>query len=236
MLLVNFLENYARMVLMIHCNRQKSNLMVSIPRHSDSDHLPHSISLCIFEELLYKKYFFINFTGTGSLGNGAAMRIAPVPLFCHNQNFEKVIEMTTQSAHITHTHKLGVNGAILQALAIHQLLPLTPSLESNTTFDVEKYIKELETKMATVESGQDDFGFEIEKSYQNQLKEVLRLLKADEPTDQEIVNVLGHNATALHSVPTAIFCFLKGQKKIKGIQVGESGRFYGACPTSTICC
>lgn len=167
---------------------------------------------------LFFKTFYLKFLGTGSFGNGAAMRVAPVALFCNNKDYKNVIEMSTQSAHVTHIHKLGVNGAILQALAIHQLLP-----QSTAVFDAEKYIKELETKMATVETGEDDFGFENEKPYQKQLNEVLRLLKADEPTDQEIIQVLGHKATALNSVPTAIYCFLKGQNEIKGIEV--SGHF-----------
>lgn len=155
------------------------------------------------------------------------MRVAPVPLFCHNKTSEKVIELTIQQSHITHTHKLGVNGAILQALAIHHLLMQSPaSSKGNLTngsndFDPEKYIKDLEEKMAAVETAADAFGFESERPYQKQLKQVLRLIKADEPTDEEVVNVLGTNATALYSVPTAIYCFLKGQNPIKGIEVGQ---------------
>lgn len=148
------------------------------------------------------------------------MRIAPVALFCHNKDYKDVIEMSKQSAHITHTHKLGVNGAILQALAVHQLLSHSAAnTESSGAIDIENYLKELEDKMVSVESSKDDFGFDNETPYKNQLKQVFRLLRADEPTDQEIVHVLGNKANALYSVPTAIYCFLKGQNKIKGIEV-----------------
>ena len=58
------------------------------------------------------------------------------------------------------------------------------------------------------------------KLYQKQLNEIKRILKLpQEPSDEEIINVLGHSIAALYSVPTAIYCFLKSNKKIAGIQV-----------------
>nr|CAD7458106.1 unnamed protein product [Timema tahoe] len=53
------------------------------------------------------------FEGTGSYGNGAAMRTAPIALFCH-KNYEELLDTARKCAELTHTHKQGYNGAILQ--------------------------------------------------------------------------------------------------------------------------
>ena len=53
------------------------------------------------------------FNGSGSYGNGGAMRVAPLALFCHS-DYKELIHLVQQSAEITHTHKLGYNGTILQ--------------------------------------------------------------------------------------------------------------------------
>lgn len=41
------------------------------------------------------------------------MRVAPVALFCHN-NVDALIETARKSALITHAHREGYNGAVLQ--------------------------------------------------------------------------------------------------------------------------
>lgn len=41
----------------------------------------------------------------------------------------------------------------------------------------------------------------------------------DDLSDEEIVKHLGNSIAALHSVPTAIYCFLRAQHKIPGIEV-----------------
>jgi len=53
------------------------------------------------------------FNGSGSYGNGGAMRVAPLALFCHS-DYKELINLVRQSAEITHTHKQGYNGTILQ--------------------------------------------------------------------------------------------------------------------------
>jgi ADP-ribosylglycohydrolase len=57
------------------------------------------------------------FGGTGSFGNGAAMRVAPVSA----RFFEDEAALRVQarrSAEVTHTHPLGIDGAVTQAAAI----------------------------------------------------------------------------------------------------------------------
>ena len=53
----------------------------------------------------------------GSLGNGAAMRVAPVGLlFC--DDLDRVAEQAERSALPTHTHPIGIDGARLLAVAV----------------------------------------------------------------------------------------------------------------------
>lgn len=75
----------------------------------------------MFEKLRGNKFTDIikpakkQFNGQGSFGNGAAMRVAPVALFCYN-NYEKLLELARKQSQLTHTHKIGVDGAILQVI------------------------------------------------------------------------------------------------------------------------
>jgi poly(ADP-ribose) glycohydrolase ARH3 len=57
------------------------------------------------------------FSGDGSRGNGAAMRIAPVAVrFSHDP--ERLHAESARSARVTHSHAVGIDGAITQAAAI----------------------------------------------------------------------------------------------------------------------
>lgn len=67
----------------------------------DGDWFKHSVSL---------------FQGTGSYGNGAAMRIAPLGAFFFD-DLDAVKQQASKSAFVTHAHKEGRAGAIAIALA-----------------------------------------------------------------------------------------------------------------------
>lgn len=154
------------------------------------------------------------FDGLGSHGNGAAMRVAPVALFCHN-NLTNLLDVTKKTSEITHTHKLGVNGAVLQTLTIRKSLFLNPKEK----LDANKFTDELIEEMKEIEEDGDDDNLDKEHSYQKQLKSMKVLLnKEHHPSDEEVVNVLGHSVSALYSVPTAVFSFLKAQNEIQGIE------------------
>ncbi|XP_077264725.1 ADP-ribosylhydrolase ARH3 isoform X2 [Temnothorax americanus] len=146
------------------------------------------------------------FDGLGSYGNGGAMRIAPVALFSYN-NYDKLLYYVKEATEITHAHKLGINGAILQAIAIQQSLCLNPSEELNVT----NFVDDLINKMDKIENASE---------YKERLNIVKNLLSedGDEPNEQRVVEQLGVKVRALESVPTAIFCFLKAQKRIKRIR------------------
>lgn len=68
------------------------------------------------------------FDGKGSLGNGGAMRVAPFSLFYHNSE-EAMVENIINTTKITHAHKLGINGALLQAFAIRNCFLTAPDEE-----------------------------------------------------------------------------------------------------------
>jgi len=56
------------------------------------------------------------FGGTGSYGNGAAMRVAPLGAFFAD-DLERVVEQASRSAVVTHAHPEGVAGAVAIAVA-----------------------------------------------------------------------------------------------------------------------
>lgn len=87
------------------------------------------------------------FMGSGSYGNGGAMRIAPVALYFYD-NPKMMIDVATKITKITHTNILGINGAILQCLAIQQALLLDPK----STIEPRKFCRELYRKIKKIES------------------------------------------------------------------------------------
>ncbi len=56
------------------------------------------------------------FGGAGSMGNGAAMRVAPLGAYFYD-DFEAVVENARRSAEVTHAHPEGQAGAIAIAIA-----------------------------------------------------------------------------------------------------------------------
>jgi len=79
------------------------------------------------------------FEGHGSLGNGAAMRIAPVAV----RFFDDSVLLATQarrSARVTHAHRVGIDGAAVQAAAITAALdgddPLAAAVSAARTQEV----------------------------------------------------------------------------------------------------
>lgn len=75
------------------------------------------------------------------------MRVAPVALFAHNKTSDDVIQMAKQSAVITHTHKQGIDGTVLQALAVHAALLIDPEHPLN----IQDFVSNLIDKMKAIE-------------------------------------------------------------------------------------
>lgn len=131
------------------------------------------------------------FRGAGSYGNGAAMRIAPIALFAH-PDLDEVAELARHAARITHTHDLGVDGAVLQATAIAWLLARPPG----EPFDDADLLSELGGRVGSA-------------VFREKLEDVARL--ASEGSREEVVASLGHGIEAAASVPTALLAFLRNR-------------------------
>ncbi|KAK3928551.1 ADP-ribose glycohydrolase ARH3 [Frankliniella fusca] len=158
------------------------------------------------------------FDGRGSYGNGGAMRISPVPLFCFRDQ-ELMVHVAKRVTQITHTNPLGVNGAILQCLAIHQGLILDPSVGP---LDVHKFADELIAKMEAIEVPDEIDG---RRPYNKQLHLLKKLLEKEEgASHHQVRESLGNDVDALHSVPTAIYSFLRAQKPIPNIETDNKFR------------
>lgn len=110
----------------------------------------HQLRKSKFEDFLAPANVLFN--GHGSFGNGAAMRVSPVALYCVNKPEEFLIDLVKKTSVVTHSNLLGINGAILQALAIHQNL----KMEASEGINVEKYMEDLMEKFKLVEKGEDE--------------------------------------------------------------------------------
>lgn len=116
----------------------------------------------------------------GSYGNGAAMRVAPVGLFFH-EDPDKVVYQAELSALPTHVHPLGIEGAQLLAVAVAHCA-------RTDTFDRLAFFEELRSRCRS-----DEFRVKLE-----------RAATARDATD---LAALGNGIEALESVVTAITCF-----------------------------
>jgi poly(ADP-ribose) glycohydrolase ARH3 len=131
--------------------------------------------------------------GEGSLGNGAAMRVAPLALLFKN---EEMIQYTRECSRITHTHPLGIEGAVLQAKGINLALYSKPN-----EFDPDEFLEEV---LKTAES----------EIFRQRIETVGRLLK-EQPTQSTIIQELGNGVETFNSVPTALYCFLRSPLDFK---------------------
>ena len=136
------------------------------------------------------------FGGVGSYGNGAAMRIAPVSIFYYD-NFDELKKTAIKTAKITHTHPLGVEGAVLQAYAIALALNQHPL----KNLDIENFLQTLQN-------------FVKSEVYKNKIKKI-RLLLSKKTSKWEVIFLLGNGIEAFNSVPTAIYSFLANYKSFE---------------------
>jgi len=131
------------------------------------------------------------YPGGGSFGNGAAMRIAPIACFYHD-DLDELRRVAIESAKLTHTHPLGVEGAVIQALAIAYAIRTRPGELEPTDF-AEALYDEAKSRV-----------------FKHKLK-ALKALLAGRPDRRLVVRQLGNGVEAFNSVPTAIYAFLATQ-------------------------
>ncbi len=126
----------------------------------------------------------------GSMGNGAAMRVAPVGVMFHDDPERLVVE-ARRCAMVTHVHRLGVEGAVLQALAVGMAV----GLDNSRPLDVSSFLDELGSRMTCDE-------------YKKALDTVSGLIRQPHDPDR-VIGELGCEALALRSVPCSIYLFLR---------------------------
>ena len=129
------------------------------------------------------------FGGSGSLGNGAAMRIAPVGLFFSGSS--DLYEQACASAEVTHAHETGMDGAAVQAHAIAQAVNLDPG----QPFPTDAFIQELADIARTPE-------------IKAKMKIVQGAVK-DEESPHIAANKIGRTVAVHESMPFAIYAFLR---------------------------
>ncbi len=129
------------------------------------------------------------FGGQGSFGNGAAMRIAPVGLFFHDA--PDLYDQARRSAHVTHAHPIGVDGAAILAWAVGQAVRLDPG----EPFALEAFCQGLAEFARTPEM-------------QGKM-ELLRALLAEDAQPQIAADRLGRTVAVHESLPFALYAFLR---------------------------
>lgn len=175
------------------------------------------------KELDYKDVFGPakkQFGGSGSYGNGGAMRIAPAALFTFKDDDpEKSKDLVTQITSITHSNNQAILGAVLQSYAVDM------ALNSSSSFSPDEMVDALITLMKMVEeepkeTNQSSEGPQKEDKSEQKLKtyvEKLELIKTylkqeEQPTQLTVHTELGADISAFESVPAAVYSFLRSQK------------------------
>lgn len=127
------------------------------------------------------------FQGTGSWGNGGAMRVAPVALLPHP--VAERIRLARRQAAVTHAHPLAQDGAALQCAAIAQA-----AITAGERLSADDFCATLSEHVTTPE-------------FRTALDGIQDVAPPG-ASPREIATRLGADITALGSVPTAIALFL----------------------------
>lgn len=129
------------------------------------------------------------YNGQGSLGNGAAMRITPLALFFYDA--DALAEKARASAVVTHTHPVGIDGAVFQARAVTSAISRDPA----ENFDVVGFVEDLILFARTLEM-------------RVKLEHVRTLIQG-EASFAEAAQRLGLSVAVHESMPFALYCFLR---------------------------
>lgn len=129
------------------------------------------------------------FGGTGSFGNGSAMRAAPAALFAY-PDLATVASLARQTSTTTHTHLLGIERAVFQAVGVALAIGAT----ADQPLDVDRFLARLGAELRA-------------PAYQVKLTDIQALLPDAELS--AVVTRLGHGVAAQSSVPTALYAFLR---------------------------
>lgn len=128
----------------------------------------------------------------GSYGNGGAMRIAPVGLVYGAGDVPTLRQAVEAAVYCTHTHPLGIDGAVCQARTIGILAQQRDEAISSS----------LPAIFAAIHEAVDT------EEFHAALKQVETLLQCSEVSVEHVIERLGHGVAALEAVPAALYAFL----------------------------
>lgn len=159
-----------------------------------------------FDDVLYPAKEVLN----EDLGdNGCAMYVAPIALVCVKNSKLNLEDELRKAVAVTHTHEMAVNGALLQATAIHSLV------KASNELNIDTFLEQMIDAMK--QNGKET----DESSFVQQLQHLKKLLTVTNPSEERVINVLGHSSQALYSVPTALYCFLRGVKYPSDVRIQQ---------------
>jgi poly(ADP-ribose) glycohydrolase ARH3 len=155
----------------------------------------------IFQEVAYSGRSYRSvaerlYGGRGSLGNGAAMRVAPVALLYYDA--ETLYEEAEASSVVTHTHPVGIDGAavLAKAIAFAVIQDITQG-----PFPSGKLVSELASFARTSE-------------IREKIEKIAQCLEAG-MSPQASADALGRGVEAHLSVPFALYSFMKHPSSFK---------------------
>ncbi len=128
------------------------------------------------------------FGGSGSFGNGAAMRIGPVGVYFFDA--PDLYEQARIASTVTHTHPVGIDGAAVLSKAVAQAV----SLQSNDRFPQAKFLENL-------------LQFARSEVIRGKLEQVRDLLDSNSPAARA-AGELGRGVAVQESMPFALYAFL----------------------------
>lgn len=135
------------------------------------------------------------FGGSGSLGNGAAMRVAPAGLFFYRAS--DLYEQACASAEVTHAHPIGMDGAAVQARAVSQAVNLDP----HQAFPTEVIIRDLVDFARTPEI----------KAKMKTVQEAI----TENQSPHVAASRIGRTVAVHESMPFAVYAFLRHPKSFQ---------------------
>jgi poly(ADP-ribose) glycohydrolase ARH3 len=138
------------------------------------------------------------FGGAGSLGNGAAMRAAPIGLLYHDDPIMLRL-VAYDSSQITHAHESAKEGAAIESHAVAISVNTRLSREPQETHPLD-ILSELKR-------------FARGDVYRRKFDSMEELLT--EPSKSKVRSKLGNGVEASESVPTATYCFLRNINSFK---------------------
>lgn len=150
---------------------------------------PTVFSLVAARDLSYEQAAASLFGGSGSFGNGAAMRNGPVGLFYHDS--PELYERSRQASAVTHSHPVGVDGAAILAKAVALALE---EGAARRQISAVRFVEEL-------------LRFSRTGEMQARLETLRRLVGAGADPG-EAASSLGRGVAVQDSLPFALYAFL----------------------------